>query len=52
LGLELALPHELLFQHPFPGPGLAVRVLGEIKKTYIELLKKSRFDIFRGIIKE
>jgi len=41
LGLELALPHELLFQHPFPGPGLAVRVLGEIKKTYIELLKKA-----------
>jgi len=41
LGLELGLPHGLLFQHPFPGPGLAVRVLGEIKLMYIELLKKA-----------
>lgn len=41
LGLQLGLPYELLYQHPFPGPGLAVRILGEIKQEYIDLLKKA-----------
>jgi GMP synthase (glutamine-hydrolysing) len=39
LGLELGLPKELIMRHPFPGPGLAVRVLGEVKKEYAEKLR-------------
>ena len=41
LGLSLGLPHEMIFRHPFPGPGLAVRILGEIKSEYVSLLQKS-----------
>ena len=39
IGLELGLPREILFRHPFPGPGLGVRILGEIKKEYIRILQ-------------
>lgn len=39
LGLELGLPYEMVFRHPFPGPGLAVRVLGEIKSEYVHTLR-------------
>ena len=39
LGLALGLPREILFRHPFPGPGLGVRILGEIKCEYAELLR-------------
>lgn len=39
LGLELGLSHELLYRHPFPGPGLGVRILGEIKQEYVETLR-------------
>jgi GMP synthase (glutamine-hydrolysing) len=45
LGLALGLPRELVFRHPFPGPGLGVRVLGEVKKDYVELLQRAD-DIF------
>lgn len=38
VGLELGLPYDMLYRHPFPGPGLGVRVLGEIKKEYCDLL--------------
>ena len=38
LGLELGLPAEMIERHPFPGPGIAVRILGEVKKEYIEPL--------------
>jgi len=41
IGLELGLPYEMLYRHPFPGPGLGVRVLGEIKKEYCDLLRKA-----------
>jgi len=41
LGLALGLPRELVFRHPFPGPGLGVRVLGELKQEYIELLRRA-----------
>lgn len=41
LGLELGLPYEMIYRHPFPGPGLGVRILGEIKKDYADLLRQA-----------
>lgn len=45
IGLELGLPSEMVFRHPFPGPGLGVRILGEVKKEYADLLRQAD-DIF------
>jgi len=45
LGHALGLPHEMVFRHPFPGPGLGVRILGEVKKEYADLLRRAD-DIF------
>jgi GMP synthase (glutamine-hydrolysing) len=45
IGLELGLPRELVMRHPFPGPGLGVRILGEVKKEYADLLRLAD-DIF------
>ena len=39
MGIELGLPPELINRHPFPGPGLAVRILGEVKKEYADKLR-------------
>ena len=47
LGLQLGLPRELVYRHPFPGPGLGVRILGEVKKEYADLLRLAD-DIFIG----
>lgn len=41
LGVELGLPREMVYRHPFPGPGLGVRILGEVKAEYAELLAKA-----------
>jgi len=41
LGLELGLPSEMVYRHPFPGPGLGVRILGEVKPDYADLLRKA-----------
>ncbi len=41
IGLELGLPYDMLYRHPFPGPGLGVRVLGEVKKEYCDLLRSA-----------
>ena len=39
IGLELGLPYDLVYRHPFPGPGLAIRILGEVKKEYADKLR-------------
>jgi GMP synthase (glutamine-hydrolysing) len=39
LGVALGLPHDMVYRHPFPGPGLGVRILGEVKKEYADLLR-------------
>ncbi|MDO9239215.1 MAG: glutamine-hydrolyzing GMP synthase, partial [Methylicorpusculum sp.] len=41
LGVELGLPYEMVYRHPFPGPGLGVRILGAIKKSYADLLRQA-----------
>nr|WP_239649890.1 hypothetical protein [Methylocucumis oryzae] len=41
LGLELGLASEMIYRHPFPGPGLGVRILGEVKKSYADLLRQA-----------
>jgi GMP synthase (glutamine-hydrolysing) len=41
IGLELGLPYDMVYRHPFPGPGLGVRILGEVKKEYAELLREA-----------
>ncbi len=41
LGAALGLPHAMVYRHPFPGPGLGVRILGEVKKEYADLLRRA-----------
>ena len=41
LGVALGLPHAMVYRHPFPGPGLGVRILGEVKREYAELLSRA-----------
>lgn len=45
LGIALGLPAEMVYRHPFPGPGLGVRILGAIKREYADLLERSRCDL-------
>jgi GMP synthase (glutamine-hydrolysing) len=41
IGLQLGLPKDLLHRHPFPGPGLSIRIIGEVKQEYINILQKA-----------
>jgi len=41
LGVALGLPHDMVYRHPFPGPGLGVRILGEVKREHADLLRRA-----------
>ena len=41
IGVELGLPHDMVYRHPFPGPGLGVRILGEVKAQYADILREA-----------
>jgi len=41
LGIALGLPHDMVYRHPFPGPGLGVRILGEVKREFADLLRQA-----------
>jgi len=51
LGVALGLPHDVVFRHPFPGPGLGVRILGEVKTEYADLLRRAD-AIFVEVLRE
>jgi GMP synthase (glutamine-hydrolysing) len=52
LGMQLGLPTELLHRHPFPGPGLGVRILGEVKKEYAEKLRRADYVLIEELCKQ
>ena len=41
IGVALGLPYDMVYRHPFPGPGLGVRILGEVKKEYADVLREA-----------
>lgn len=51
IGLELGLPYDMLYRHPFPGPGLGVRILAEVKKEYADLLRLADNIFIEELIK-
>lgn len=51
VGLELGIPEEMIFRHPFPGPGLAIRILGEITEEKVKLLQEAD-DIYTKGLKQ
>jgi GMP synthase (glutamine-hydrolysing) len=51
VGLELGIPHEMLFRHPFPGPGLGIRILGEVTEERVRLLQDADAIYINGLKK-
>jgi GMP synthase (glutamine-hydrolysing) len=51
IGLELGLPRSMVYRHPFPGPGLGVRVLGEIKREFVETLQRADAIFIEELVK-
>jgi len=51
LGLELGLPYDMVYRHPFPGPGLGVRILGEVKKEYADILRLADHIFIEELLK-
>jgi len=51
VGLELGIPHEMLFRHPFPGPGLGIRILGEVTEEKVRLLQDADAIYTNGLKK-
>jgi len=51
LGVELGLPANMVYRHPFPGPGLGVRILGEVKKEYADLLRRADHIFIEELIR-
>ncbi len=49
VGLELGIPHEQIFRHPFPGPGLAIRILGDISEEKVRLLQEADDIYIQGL---
>jgi len=51
IGTKLGLPYEMLYRHPFPGPGLGVRILGSVKKEYADILREADHIFISELIK-
>ena len=51
VGLELGIPRDMVYRHPFPGPGLAVRVIGEVTQSRVDILRDAD-AVFIDILKE
>ena len=52
IGVSLGLPKKMLYRHPFPGPGLGVRILGQVKKEYADILRKADHIFMEELNKE
>ncbi|URJ27714.1 glutamine-hydrolyzing GMP synthase [Candidatus Blochmanniella camponoti] len=52
IGLDLGIPYDIAYRHPFPGPGLAIRILGEVKKEYCDILRKVDFIFIEELKRE
>lgn len=52
IALNLGLPHDIVYRYPFPGPGLAIRILGEVKREYCVILRKADFIFYEELKKE
>ncbi|WP_419418790.1 glutamine-hydrolyzing GMP synthase [Legionella sp. D16C41] len=52
IGLELGLPYDMVYRHPFPGPGLGVRILGEVRREYADILRQADAIFLEELYKE